>query len=150
GPDSFTYTIRDNLGATSNPGTVTITVGTAPPVAMDDQVSTPEDTPIDINVTANDTDSDGVVVPSTMMIVTQPVNGPLTLKSPGVVTYSPNANYNGPDSFTYTVNDDDGATSNVATVSITVVSVNDPPVAGDDSYTLLEDTPTALAVFNND
>src|SRR5262249_18668693 len=68
-------------------------------------------------------------------------------------TYTPAANYHGPDSFTYKANDGT-ADSNLATVSITVNSVNDVPVAGNDSYTVLEDNtltvPVASGVLAND
>lgn len=74
-----------------------------PPVANDDSANTDEDTPVDIDVVGNDVDSDGVIDPTT-----------------GVVTYTPDTGYVGSDSFTYTVQDDDGAVSNEATVLITV------------------------------
>ena len=63
-----------------------------------------------------------------------PANGTLTLNADGSFTYTPNANFNGTDSFTYQANDGT-ADSNVATVTITVNAVNDAPVASDDSYT---------------
>ena len=74
-----------------------------PPVVNDDSANTDEDTPVDIDVVGNDVDSDGVIDPTT-----------------GVVTYTPDIGYVGSDSFTYTVQDDDGAVSNEATVLITV------------------------------
>ncbi|MCK4333110.1 MAG: tandem-95 repeat protein, partial [Thermoplasmatales archaeon] len=65
--------------------------------------------------------------------------------------YTPDAGYNGADSFTYTVDDDDGATSNAATVSVTVTHVNDPPTANDDSAMVDEDsTANQINVLNND
>src|SRR5262249_55035119 len=64
------------------------------------------------------------------ILVSSPSHGTLTLNASGSFTYTPAANYHGPDSFTYKANDGT-ADSNVATVSITVTSVNDAPVAND-------------------
>ena len=65
------------------------------------------------------------------------------------VTYTPAANYFGPDSFTYTISDGRGGTAS-ATVSITVSPVNDAPVANDDSATTTQDTAGTVAVLAND
>ena len=65
------------------------------------------------------------------------------------MTYTPAANYNGPDSFTFTVNDGT-VDSNVATVSITVSAVNDAPVADDQSVTTAEDTAKAITLAGTD
>jgi hypothetical protein len=66
------------------------------------------------------------------------------------VTYTPNADYHGPDSFKYTVKDNEGLVSNEATVSITMDSVNDAPVANDDTANTDEDTPVEINVISND
>src|SRR5207302_3104112 len=70
--------------------------------------------------------------------------GTVTLNSNGSFTYTPAANYNGPDSFTYQANDGT-VNSNFATVSIAVNPVNDAPVAVNDSYSTNEDTPLSVA-----
>src|SRR5438445_201431 len=93
-------------------------------------------------VLSNDVDVDGDAL--TAIVVSSPTHGTLTLNTNGSVSYSPAANYNGPDSFTYKARDG-VADSNVATVSITVVPVNDPPVAGNDNYTTNEDTTLTVA-----
>jgi hypothetical protein len=155
GSDSFTYTVNDDDGATSNVATVTVTVeatgANEPPVAVDDSVATGEDTPVVIYVIANDTDADGTIDPRTVSIVGGPSHGSGDVNpASGAVTYSPDAGYNGSDSFTYTVNDDDGATSNVATVTVRVTDVNGAPVAVDDSANTNENTPVDVAVLSND
>src|SRR3989440_4494085 len=71
-------------------------------------------------------------------------HGTLSANGNGSFTYTPNANYNGPDSFTYKL--DDGALfSNVATVTINVTPVNDAPVANNDAYTIAEHTTLTVA-----
>ncbi|MBL9123977.1 MAG: tandem-95 repeat protein, partial [Planctomycetaceae bacterium] len=150
GTNTFTYTVKDTAGATSNIATVTIRVNN-PPIAVNDTATTPEDVPVAINILANDTDTDGTLVPSSVTIITGPLHGTLVVNpSTGVVTYTPNQNYNGADSFTYTVRDNDGAESNVATVSITILAVNDPPVAVDDPTTTDIGAPVVIDVLAND
>ena len=89
--------------------------------------TTDEDTPKAITLTA--TDVDGATL--TYAIVDAPAHGTLSGTAPAL-TYTPAANYNGPDSFTFKANDGT-ADSNVATVSITVTAVNDAPVASDET-----------------
>ena len=88
----------------------------------------------------NDTDPDGDTL--TAALVTGPTHGTLTgTSTDGAFTYTPNANFAGTDTFTYTVADAGGLTSNIATVTITVTSIdNDAPVAVNDTYTTTEDT----------
>ena len=141
GVDTFTYRAIDG-DTNSNLATVTITVvGTNDaPIARDDQYSTPEDTVLVIaapGLLANDSDPDGDGLAT--VIASLPANGWLTLNLDGGFTYTPNTNFSGVDSFTYRASDG-GATSQVATVTITVVGANDPPVARDDHYTTPEDT----------
>ena len=118
-----------------------------PPVATDDTATTAEDTPVTVDVLANDTDADvGDVL--TVDSVTQAANG--TVVNNGVdVTYTPDLDSDGVDSFTYTVSDGFGG-SDTATVSVTVDPVNDAPVANDDSATTPQDTLVVIAVLGND
>jgi uncharacterized delta-60 repeat protein len=148
GVDSFTYTISDGSGGAD---TATVSVAAAavndPPFANSQSVSTNEDTPKAITLTATEIDGD----PLSYSIVVPPTNGTLTLVAPNL-TYMPAPNYNGPDSFTFKTNDG-SADSNIATVSITVNAVNDPPVAGNNAYTTNEDTTLTVAtpgVLGND
>ena len=137
GPASFTYTIQDALGLTSNPATVSLTVNAVvanqPPVANNDTgFVVTLGTPLTIQATqllANDTDPNGSAL--SLATVGTPVNGGVTLVGQ-TVTFTATAA--GPASFTYTIKDALGLTSNPATVSLTVNAVtNQPPVANNDS-----------------
>ncbi|WP_137298019.1 Ig-like domain-containing protein, partial [Psychromonas sp. SP041] len=141
GSDSFTYTNEDG-----NTETVTVTVD---PVADDtvlvaDSATTNEDTPVIINVVGNDTDVDGGVI-SPVDTVTQGANGTVAINDDGTVTYTPDADFNGSDSFTYT--NEDG---NTETVSVTVDPVADDTVLVADSAITNEDTPVIINVVGND
>src|SRR5262249_55055220 len=101
-------------------------------------------------VLENDTDPEDDTL--TASVVSNPAHGTLTLNGNGSFTYTPAANYNGPDSFTYVANDgtSDG---NTATVSLTVNAVNDAPVAPNDSFTVSQGgtlTQAAPGVLGND
>ena len=88
-----------------------------------------EDTSITIDVLANDTDVDGTLDPTSLVITIQPEHGTVSVDPvTGEVTYTPNVDYNGEDSFEYTVKDNEGSVSNSATVSLTVDAVDDVPV----------------------
>ena len=146
GPDSFTYT-ADNGTVASNVATVTITVSDQPPTGVDDSASTLEDTPVNVDVLANDTDPDSVTL--TVTNLTQPTNGTATVELDGTVTYAPNAETSGVDTFTYTANDGVND-SNIAVVTVTVNPVDDPPVAADDNAVTDEDIPVNVDVLAND
>src|SRR5439155_8855689 len=88
----------------------------------------------------------------TAVVVTGPSHGALTLNANGSFTYTPAANFNGSDSFTYKANDG-LLDSNAATVALTINPVNDAPVAANDSFATDEDTAltiTAPGVLGND
>ncbi|WP_197040323.1 Ig-like domain-containing protein, partial [Mycobacterium sp. URHB0044] len=148
GSDSFTYTATDG-SLTSDPATVTITVTAVndTPVAVDDSFTTNEDTVLTGNILTNDSDVEGSNL--TTAVVTGPGHGALVLNANGSFTYTPAANYNGTDSFTYTASDGT-ATSPAATVTITITAVNDTPTAVDDGFTTNEDTQLTGNVLTND
>jgi|GEM_PF-2920496 len=110
------------------------------PVADDQSVTTDEDTPAPITLTASDADGDSL----TYSLVTAPGHGMLSGSAPNL-TYIPDPDYAGPDSFTFQAHDGT-ADSNLATVSMTVTPVNDPPTATNLSAaeTYTEDTPLNL------
>jgi len=148
GTDTFTYTISDGEGGVD---TATVTVVVDPdndaPTAVDDGSSTPEDTPVVIPVLGNDTDPD--TDPLSVTDATDPPNGSVTINPDGTITYTPGPNFNGVDSFDYTISDGVGGTD-TATVTVTVEPVNDAPVAVDDSGTTPEDTAVVIPVLGND
>jgi hypothetical protein len=145
GPDIFTFKLNDGE-VDSAPATVSINV--APnllPVAEAHSVTTVEDTPVEIRLMGSDPDSD----PLAYSMVTDPSHGSLKGTAPNL-TYTPNSNFYGLDSFTFKVNDGT-ANSARATVSITVFPVNDPPVAHGDTIVTQEDTPVVtIDVLAND
>lgn len=153
GTEIFTYTIKDSTGATSNAATVSVNVvdPNILPTAQNDSASTAEDTPIELTVLSNDSDTDGSIVASTVAVMTLASNGTTTVNTvTGSITYTPNENFNGSDSFTYTVQDDAGGTSNEATVTLTITSVNDAPVLNNDVVVLQEDNSLNINVLGND
>jgi large repetitive protein len=108
-----------------------------------------EDMAVMIPVLANDTDEDGDTLSVTA--VGTPAHGTAAIMANGTVVYTPAANYNGADSFTYTVADGEGG-ADTGAVTMTITAVNDAPVAAGDSYTLAEDTPfvAVTSVLAND
>ncbi|MHC4558529.1 MAG: Ig-like domain-containing protein [Planctomycetota bacterium] len=126
---------------------VIILVSTAnnPPNAESSSVTTQEGTPVSITLVGSDPDGDSL----SYSVVTEPSHGSFSGTEPNL-TYSPGSNYNGPDSFTFKVNDGT-SDSAVGTVLITVTSVNDQPKANDDSVTAQEDAPiVTIDVLAND
>ncbi|MEI8595204.1 Ig-like domain-containing protein [Photobacterium sp. Hal280] len=152
GTDTLSYTVQDSTGLVSNIAQVTVNVAGVndAPVTVGDGLAVNEDESGVVDVLANDSDVDGSLNVSTLQVITQPQHGQTSIDANGRVTYTPNANFFGSDSFTYVVQDDLGATSQPATVSVTVASVNDAPVVADDTATLLEDTPHTVNVLGND
>ncbi len=107
-------------------------------LTTDDNNFTNEDTAVNGDVSINDTPSgDGG---NTWSVVTNPAHGTLSFNNDGTYTYTPEADYNGTDSFDYQLCDIDGDCS-PATVTITIGSINDLPLTADDSNTTNEDTP---------
>jgi subtilisin family serine protease len=149
GADAFDYTVSDGAGGTAV-GHVSVSVLAMdhPPVAVDDSVTTNEDTPVSVAVLANDTDVDGETL-TTTAITQAPSHGTASIASNGTILYTPAPNYNGADSFGYRVADGAGLIDD-GSVSVTVTPVNDPPNAANDSVTTAEDHPVAIGVLAND
>ncbi|MCY2928085.1 MAG: Ig-like domain-containing protein, partial [Planctomycetota bacterium] len=143
GTDSFTYKAHDGA-ADSEITTVNLWVTSVndAPVARDGSFTTAEDTAILMPRGGYDVDEDTL----TSTVVTPPAHGWLSGDSSGV-TYHPQADWHGTDSFTYKVNDGQ-VDSNIGTVSITVTPVNDAPVAGNFSASGTEDISVPLSGWN--
>ena len=168
---SLTFQVQDN-GGTANggidldptPNTLTFNVAEVndAPVARNDQYATREDYPLYVTAAAgvigNDSDIDGNALLA--VLVTGPAYGSLTLRADGSFTYTPTADYNGTDSFTYVANDGT-ANSNITTVSLTIDGINDAPIntvptdrqqVGDDHSSLIFSTSNGnpISIFDID
>ncbi|MEM8514010.1 VCBS repeat-containing protein, partial [Massilia sp. MP_M2] len=124
---TITVSASDGRGGLASQA-FTLTVANVAPIAAADSVSGSEDGVITGNVLANDSDADGDALTVDTVPVQGPQHGVLVLNADGSFTYTPDANYNGSDSFTYRVTDADGAVSS-ANVSLTITAVNDAPSA---------------------
>jgi hypothetical protein len=130
--ESFTYTVKDLNGTTSNSATVTITItsdeesdeveeeeeSNSAPTALDDSATTTEGESITIDVLNNDIDNGGGL--DEITIIDEPSNGVVIVNSSGTVSYIPNGGFTGVDGFSYTISDEDGLESNDATVTVSV------------------------------
>ena len=140
GTDSFTYTATDVHGGIET-GTVMLTVTPIDDV-VDDAFTTGEDTPVTADVTTNDT----FAATATFTVHSDADHGTVTNHGDGTFTYTPNADYSGTDSLTYTATDIHGH-SESGTISITVTPASD---VFDDGFTTVEDTPITADVTTND
>jgi VCBS repeat-containing protein len=155
GSDGFSYDIcnqgNDDTSLCDS-GTVNITVtpvNDSPIPTADGPYTVTEDLPLNIpapGILGNDTDIDGDNLTAT--VVTTTAYGDLVMDSTGAFVYTPNSNYNGPDAFTYAVCD--GTVCVEAEVTLDVTTINDPPVASDDTFSGDEDTNIIGSVQLND
>ncbi len=145
GADSFTFIVNDGQ-IDSTPATVSIDVTNVndAPVAYEQSVSTAQETPVAITLTAADADGDTL----TYTIVNPPAHGSLSGTAPDL-TYTPEAGYVGPDGFEFKANDGT-LDSNIATISLTVTEVNHPPVADDQAVSTPEDTSRLILLTGSD
>ncbi|HIF5849009.1 TPA: tandem-95 repeat protein [Vibrio parahaemolyticus] len=145
GSETLTFTATDPSGeSVSQPVNFTVA-----PVAdiVADKATVVEDTPTIIKVLGNDTfEGDGKVV--SLDANNGPANGTVSVNPDGSVTYTPNDNYVGKDTFTYVVTS--GGVSESTAVEVNVTPVNDAPVAKDDIATTQEDTAVTIDVLSND
>tara|TARA_B110000438_G_scaffold113508_1_gene111305 strand:+ start:111 stop:4205 length:4095 start_codon:yes stop_codon:yes gene_type:complete len=147
GTDTFTYGANDgNLD--SNVATVAITINAVNDAPVSDNVSTTmdEDIPLtgDLSNFISDIDGDNL----TLIAVTNPANGSATF-SGSELTYSPNEDYNGTDTFTYKVNDGE-LDSNTSTITITINPINDAPVAENITVSAYKNTAVEFDLVAND
>ena len=111
----------------------------APDAVDDNSLVTDEDVALTGNVLGNDSDIDGDTLTVDQMPVTGPSNGTLVLNANGSFVYTPDADFNGVDSFTYQINDGNGGTG-TATVNITIAPISDAPTGTDRTITIDEDS----------
>lgn len=147
GSDSFVVTVDDGNGGTT---TSTVTIDVLPvndaPVSQDINLITDEDTPVAGQVTGTDIEGDSL----TFTIATPATHGSVSLDpDTGSFIYTPNADYNGNDSFVVTVDDGNGGTT-TSVVTIGVLPVNDAPVAADLNLTTPEDVPVSGTIQASD
>ena len=141
GLDSFTFKVNDGQAdSTAALITIAVTPVNDAPVALGQDLSTPEDTPLEIPLVGTDVDLDLL----TYQIVTPPAKGCLNLIATNRFLYTPTPNGNGLDYFTFSVSD--GRLCSTNTVHITIQPVDDAPVAGSQTVTTDEDTPVAVGL----
>lgn len=152
GSDTFEYIVTDGQeGEATTTVNLMIKPVNDPPITLDDAVVTQEDTSVSGNVLNGsnggvDSDPDGDSLAITGY--SSPANGAVVINADGTFTYTPNSNFYGADSFTYSVSD--GQTGSTATVNITVTPVNDKPDAVDDSFVVGDVTSITRNVLAND
>jgi len=130
GQDTFSYEICDSVGVCDTAEvTVNVTPVDDPPVANDDTASVAEDGSVTINVPGNDSDPDGDLDLTSVTVISQPANGAVTVNPiTGAITYEPDANFDGTDTFSYEICDSEGV-CDTATVTVNVTPASDPPSA---------------------
>jgi len=123
-----------------------LTVSAASPIAVDDTVTTNEDTPVVINVIANDTDADLDILTATSL--SNVTNWTATITSSWIVTFTPTLNFNWTWGFDYVVND--WTWSDIGHATVTVNPVNDTPIAVNDSFSMVKNTTATINLVSND
>ncbi|MDZ7879306.1 MAG: Ig-like domain-containing protein [Saprospiraceae bacterium] len=148
GIDQFRYKVVASNG-TSNTTTVTVVVASpSAPIAVPDNVLTPQNTPVTIAVLGNDNLNGGTL--QSVNLVSNPANGTVSLNGSNQYVYTPNAGFTGIDQFTYRIVGTNG-TSNTATVTVAVPALpSAAPVAVPDIALTPQATPVTIAVLGND
>ena len=157
GLDEYVYRVCDSNGACDT-AVVSMRISPVndPPLVQDDAAATLEDVPVVIPVLANDNDARdpaGGINAGSVVVTTAPLNGSTSVSGTGLVTYTPDADFNGTDSFRYRVCDLGFPLPPIcaqAWVLVTVGTLNDPPVLVNDAASVAEDGSVVLAVLAND
>lgn len=148
GEDFFTYTVEDSRGGSKTSPQVIITVGSGEPIATADQYETSLNTNLEGNVLTNDSHTQqGIDFSVNTGTIVGPSNGTLNISTNGSFTYTPNNNFSGQDSFTYTIVDDNNKSASAAVV-IDVLSGS--PTATNDSFIVPHNTAITKNVLSND
>ena len=140
--------VTDQSGSDVNNDNPTVTVTAKPPVAVNDQITDRQNKQIVIPVLANDMAGDAPLDPVSIVITKQPAHGKAVGSTDGTVSYKPEKDFHGQDSFTYTVKDGNGQVSNPANVGINVMPSK--PVAVDDEASTQYNASVQIAILNND
>ncbi len=152
GADTFDYTVADSAGVVSAPTQVTVNVQnvtTTSPTAVGDVAVVLAGGSVAIPVTAND-DPVTTLTAATVAVANAPAHGTATPTASGSITYTPAANFIGSDTFTYTVADANGKTSNAATVTVDVgVALNPSAKGGAKSVSYTDVNNTAVTIGLN-
>jgi hypothetical protein len=144
GADSFSFSASDGLASSSATVAITVVAQNDAPTATAARLSTPEDQPLAVRLAGADVDGN----PLSYVITTLPTRGTLSGTAPNL-TYTPNLNFNGTDAFAFKVSD--GSLSSApASVDITTVAVNDPPVATASSWSLAMNSSVAFRLAGTD
>jgi len=151
GVDNFSYSVSDGQGAEASASVfVTVDYNQAPQ-ANYDSANTDQNVAVWVDLTENDTDVDENMLPETVTVTQNPSNGTVVNHADGSVTYTPDPNFYGNDSFAYRVSDAFGAWSNSATVGIEIDAVaNNGPTAIYDSATVVASGMVVVDVLMND
>ncbi|MCP5058863.1 MAG: tandem-95 repeat protein, partial [bacterium] len=130
--------------------TLTVTPQNDAPTAANDSASVNEGASVVIDLSGNDTDPDNALDLSSIVITSAPANGTLVNNGDGTLTYTHDGSETVGDSFSYTIDDVSGATSNVAAVTLTVNPQNDAPTAANDSASVNEGASVVINLSGND
>jgi hypothetical protein len=146
GTDSFTFTVSNKTNK-STPATVTLNVAAGTPTAKAQTVSTAHATAAAITLTGADPDSPSL--PLTFAVVASPANGALSglNTTTGAVTYTPNANFQGTDSFTFTVSN---GTNTSAPATVTLKVAPGTPIANAQTVSVVVSTPIKITLTGSD
>ncbi len=139
--------IGDFTGGT--PFVITSPGANPPPIAVDDTANTSLNTPVTVHVLSNDPATYAANDPTSVKIITQPADGTASANSDGTVLYIPSNGFIGSDSFTYTVNDINGKTSNVATVDVSTGLELSSAKGGEKSVTYTDADGTVATISLN-
>ena len=149
---SFSYDVTDGNATVANTATLDITPVNNAPVAADDSFASLENNSLIISTSdllANDSDVDGDTLTVNFTPISGPANGTLSVNSVGSFSYTPDADFNGTDSFTYEITDGNGLTS-TAVVNITVTPVNDTPTISPITLTSIAEDSGTITITQND
>jgi len=152
--DFVAYRISDVLGMASNTARITINIAepvvNVPPIALADSASVELGEAVSIAVMDNDTDEQNAIDTDSVTIVQLPQHGAVEVAANGEVVYTQDGSFNSTDSFSYTIRDTQGATSEPATVNIAVEIPDLPPLAVEDSASVVIGQSVVLEILAND